>query len=165
MRKFNKILVIISWGVFIVGLLRIIISFDSLPYEIGVHFSPNGQFDVFTNKKDLLLIGYPFLMSFTILLISQVVMLLLYKMKVGFKIKKKGEFELKDSIKLMINISNIFYVIYLSLIWGNCIIRQIDLNADFMFYFVSLYLLLMFGCFILIYKVIKKYSLKREGLK
>ena len=55
-------------------------------------------------------------------------------------ITKTGELKLKELVKLMINNTKICFVIYLGGIWGECMIRQINLNVDFMFYYVSLYI-------------------------
>lgn len=162
MKKINKIISIISWIIFIIVVLRIFISYNSLPNQLGVHFNPKGEFDVYTNKKDLLLISYPYLMSLIIILSSCGLMFIIDKIKVGFKVTKTGELKLKELVKLMINNTIIFFVIYLGVIWGECMIRQINLNADFMFYYVSLYLVFNFICFIFIFKIVNKYKIKRK---
>lgn len=162
MKKINKIISIISWIIFILVVLRIFISYNSLPNQLGVHFSPNGDFDVYTNKKDLLLISYPYLMSLIIILSSYGLMFIIDKIKVGFKVTKTGELKLKELVKLMINNTKICFVIYLGVILGECMIRQINLNVDFMFYYISLYLVFNFICFIFIFKIVYKYKLKRK---
>lgn len=162
MKKINKIISIISWIIFILVVLRIFISYNSLPNQLGVHFNPNGDFDVYTNKKDLLLISYPYFMSLIIILSSYGLMFIIDKIKVGFKVTKTGELKLKELVKLMINNTKICFVIYLGVIWGECMIRQINLNVDFMFYYVFLYLVFNFICFIFIFKIVNKYKLKRK---
>ena len=162
MKKINKIISIISWIIFILVVLRIFISYNSLPNQLGVHFNPNGDFDVYTNKKDLLLISYPYFMSLIIILSSYGFMFIIDKVKVGFKVTKTGELKLNEFVKLMIYNNKICFVIYLGVIWGECMIRQINLNVDFMFYYVSLYLVFNFICFIFIFKIVNKYKLKRK---
>ena len=114
----NKFITIISWVVFLISLFRILFSYQSLPNKLGVHFAPNGTFDVISNKNDFLMVSYPYVMTFIILVISEVIVFSLSKIKPGFKITKTGETKVKELIKLLVNITKIFFVIYL---FGNCL--------------------------------------------
>ena len=155
---FNKVITIVSWSLFIISLFRIFFSYKTLPNELGVHFAPNGTFDVIANKKDILLVGYPYIMSFIILVISEVIVFSLNKIKPGFKITKTGETKVKELIKLLVNITKLFYTIYLSLIWSECMIRQVNINSTFMGIFTITYLIITIINLILIIKNHLKYK-------
>lgn len=156
-KTINKFITITSWGIFIFSILRILFSYQSLPTEIGVHYAPNGTFDVIVNKSDILLISYPYIMSFIILVVSEILILIIKKIKVGFNIKKTGEKPLKELIKNLINITKLTYIIYLCIIWSECMIRQLNINETFMQIFIYFYLSIIIINFIFIIKTIKKY--------
>jgi len=158
--KINKFITIISWTIFILSVLRILFAYHSLPNELGVHYAPNGTFDVITSKDDILLISYPYIMSFVILIVSEILMLVIKKIKVGFKIKKTGEKSLKELIKSLINITKLTYVIYLCVIWSECMIKQLNINPTFMKIFIYVYLFITIVNFIFIIKTIKAYHKK-----
>ena len=153
-----KVITIFSWSLFIISLFRIFFSYKTLPNELGVHFAPNGTFDVIANKKDFLLVGYPYIMSFIILVISEVIIFFLNKIKPGFKITKTGETKVKELIKFLVNITKLFYIIYLSLIWSECMIRQVNMNSTFMGIFTITYLIITIINLILIIKNLLKYK-------
>ena len=135
----NKIITILSWSIFFYSILRIIFSYKTLSNELGVHFASDGTYDVITKKNDYLLIFYPYIMTFTILSISEIIVVLLDKIKVGFKITKDGSLKLKELIKLLVNITRFYFTIYLSLIWSECMIRQVNINSTFMGIFTIIY--------------------------
>lgn len=155
---FNKIITKITWIIFVTSIFRILFTYQSLPNELGVHFAPNGTFDVIANKKDFLLVGYPYIMSFIILVISEVIIFSLNKIKPGFKITKTGETKVKELIKFLVNITKLFYIIYLSLIWSECMIRQVNMNSTFMGIFTITYLIITIINLILIIKNLLKYK-------
>ena len=154
----NKVITIVSWSLFIISFFRIFFSYETLPNELGVHFAPNGTFDVIANKKDFLLVGYPYIMSFIILVISEVIIFSLNKIKPGFKITKTGETKVKELIKFLVNITKLFYIIYLSLIWSECMMRQVNMNSTFMGIFTITYLIITIINLILIIKNLLKYK-------
>lgn len=155
---FNKIITKITWIIFVTSIFRILFTYQSLPNELGVHFAPNGTFDVIANKKDFLFVGYPYIMSFIILVISEVIIFSLNKIKPGFKITKTGETKVKELIKFLVNITKLFYIIYLSLIWSECMIRQVNMNSTFMGIFTITYLIITIINLILIIKNLLKYK-------
>lgn len=155
--SFNKVITIVSWTIFIFSIIRILLSYKSLPNELGVHFASDGTFDVVSNKSDYFMIGYPYIMTFAILIISEIIILCLDKIKVGFKITKKGELRLKELIKMLVNITKLCYTVYLSFIWSECMISQVNINSTFMSIFVIIYLIIVVINFILIIKNIRKY--------
>ena len=97
-------------------------------------------------------------MTFIILVISEVIVFSLNKIKPGFKITKTGETKVKELIKLLVNITKIFFVIYLSIIWSECMIRQVNMNSTFMGIFTTIYLIIVIINFILIFRNIRKYK-------
>lgn len=155
---FNKVITIVSWTIFLFSIFRILFSYQSLPNEIGVHFASDGTYDVITTKNDYLLIGYPYAMTFAILSISEIIIVLLDKLKVGFKITKVGSKKVKELIKMLINITKLFFTIYLSFIWSECMIRQVNINSIFMRIFTIIYLIIVIINFILIIKNMIKYK-------
>ena len=155
--SFNKVITIVSWTIFIVSVFRILFSYQSLPNELGVHFASDGTFDVIAPKNDYVLVSYPYLMTFVILVVSEVCIFFLDKIKAGFKITKKGEFKVKELIKILINITKLCYTIYLSFIWSECMIRQVNINSTFMSIFTIIYLIIVVINFILIIKNIEIY--------
>ena len=155
--SFNKVITIVSWTIFLFSIVRILLSYQSLPNELGGHFASDGTFDVFANKSDYFMIGYPYIMTFVILIISEIIILCLDKIKVGFKIIKEGSLKVKELIKILINITKLCYTIYLSFIWSECMIRQVNINSTFMSIFTIIYLIIVVINFILIIKNIRKY--------
>lgn len=156
--SFNKVITIVSWIIFIFSIVRILLSYQSLPNELGVHFASDGTFDVVSNKSDYFMIGYPYIMTFVILIISEIIVLCLDKIKVGFKITKEGSLKVKELIKILINITKLCYTIYLCFIWSECMIRQININSTFMIIFTIVYLIIVVINFMLIFKNVIKYK-------
>ena len=54
------ILNILAWAVFVLGLIRLLVAWNTLPDEIGIHFTSDGNFDA---RRSKLLAFYPYIIS------------------------------------------------------------------------------------------------------
>ena len=87
----HKTINIISWCLVLIGIIRLCLLYNSLPNQVGVHFAADGSFDVIVNKSNLLYIGYPYIISIIIILLSDLFIYLSNKIRLGLKINNDGE--------------------------------------------------------------------------
>lgn len=117
----------ISWGIFIISLIRIVVVWNSLPDRLGVHFADNGEFDVFGSKIGA---GYPYLVSIAALVFCEISALLSKKIKMGMKISEKGDIQIRTALKLLLDIFKLGFSFFFSGVWADCVIRQHPLNTN-----------------------------------
>lgn len=119
-------LAVISWGIFILSLIRITVVWNSLPDKIGIHFASNGEFDVFGSKNGA---AYPYLVSITALVFCEISALLSKKIKTGIKISEKGDMKIRTALKMLLDICKLGFSFFFSGVWADCVIRQQPLNT------------------------------------
>lgn len=117
----------ISWGIFIMSLIRIVVVWNSLPDRIGVHFADNGEFDVIGSKIGA---GYPYLVSIIALVFCEISALLSKKIKMGMKISEKGDIQIRTALGMLLDIFKLGFSFFFSVVWADCVIRQHPLNTD-----------------------------------
>lgn len=120
-------LTVISWGIFILSLIRIAVVWNSLPDKIGVHFADNGEFDVIDSK---IYAGYPYLVSIVALVFFEASALLSKKMKTGIKISEKGDIKIRITLRMLLDIFKLGFSFFFSGVWADCVIRQHPLNTN-----------------------------------
>ena len=126
----HKVIVIISWILLLTGIIRLILTYNILPNEVGVHFDSDGSFDVIVNKSKLLYVCYPYIVSLIIILLSDFIIYISSKVKIGLKVNKEKENIIKSLFKILIDINLRFsWVFFLSFIWSDCVIKQHYLNT------------------------------------
>lgn len=67
-RIYIRITTIIAYSLLICSMLYLLAIWDTIPDNIGIHFSSEGQFDVYGNK---LYSFYPYIVGFLLLIILQ----------------------------------------------------------------------------------------------
>lgn len=148
MSKVIKILYItitsISWVIFIVSLIRVIIIWDSLPDKIGVHFASNGEFDVFDNKN---YIAYPYFIAVMNLVFCEILAILSKKIKLGMKISEKGDSQIRTAFQMLLAMLKLAFSFFFSGVWADCVIRQRPLNTNIP---VAIMLIIFFTFFVFI---------------
>ena len=102
------------------------VAYNTLPIEIGVHFSADGSFDVIADKK---FAWYPYVVSVIVLAVCELFAWVSEKIKTGFRVSKEGEAQLKRVVRIFLNIIKICTVVLFSGIWADCIIEQHNLNT------------------------------------
>lgn len=158
----HKTINIIVWMLVLIGIVRLIFMYNTLPNQVGVHFGADGSFDVIVSKNKLLYIGYPYIVSIIIILLFDLFIYLSNKIKLGLKIDKKGEDIVKSGFKLFIDILKFSWVFFLSLIWSDCVLRQYYLNTSIpvIIMFIQFISIIIFIIFIIVIRI--KYSLKKK---
>lgn len=120
-------LTVISWGIFMLSLIRIAVVWNSLPDKIGVHLASNGEFDVIDSKNYAV---YPYLVSIVALVFCETSALLSKKIKMGMKISEKGDIKIKTAFRMLLDISKLGFSFFFSGVWADCVIRQHPLNTN-----------------------------------
>lgn len=120
-------LTVISWGIFILSLIRIAVVWNSLPDKIGIHFADNGEFDVIDSK---IYAGYPYLVSLVALVFFEISALLSKKIKTGMKISEKGDIKIRTALRMLLDFFKLGFSFFFSGVWADCVIRQHPLNTN-----------------------------------
>lgn len=120
-------LTVISWGIFILSLIRIAVVWNSLPDNIGIHFADNGEFDVIGSKNYA---AYPYLVSIVALVFFETSSLLSKKIKMGLKISEKGNIKIRTALRMLLDIFKLGVSFFFSGVWADCVIRQHPLNTN-----------------------------------
>ena len=119
-------LTVISWGIFLLSLIRFAVVWNSLPDRLGIHFADNGEFDVIGSKTGA---GYPYLVSIIALVFCEVSALLSKKIKSGIKISEKGDIKIRTALRLLLDFFKLGFSFFFSGVWADCVIRQHPLNT------------------------------------
>lgn len=119
-------LTVISWGIFILSLIRFAVVWNSLPDRLGIHFADNGEFDVIGSKTGA---GYPYLVSIIALVFCEVSALLSKKIKSGIRISEKGDIKIRTALRLLLDFFKLGFSFFFSGVWADCVIRQHPLNT------------------------------------
>lgn len=117
----------ISWGIFILSLIRIAVVWNSLPDMIGIHFASNGEFDIIDSKIQA---AYPYLVSIAALVFFEISALLSKKIKPGMKISEKGDVKIRTALGMLLDIFKLGFSFFFSGVWADCVIRQHPLNTN-----------------------------------
>ncbi len=126
MQKIHRMLGAMAWTVLLISLFRMILSYGSLPQEIGVHFGRDGQFDVIANK---IYAFYPIIVSFIVVILGELAAYAVGKVKAGMKISLRGQNQLRAVILIFIHALKIGVLIFFSIMWTNCVIKQVPMNT------------------------------------
>lgn len=119
-------LTVVSWGIFILSLIRFAVVWDSLPDRIGIHFADNGEFDSIDSK---VWATYPYLVSIGTLIFCEISALLSKKIKIGLKISKKGDTKIRTALIMLLDIIKLGFSFFFAGVWADCVIRQYPLNT------------------------------------
>ena len=120
MKKWIIRLRYLAWGIAGVSLLWFLIALIWLKSPIGVHFAPDGSFDVFDTK----LYGfYPHIINAAIIGISALAESLSHKIRTGMKITEQGEAMLSEIFCLTVALGRLWLVLFFGY-WNALVILQ-----------------------------------------
>lgn len=125
--RLYKIFWFIALGFMIISSVYFLIKVWSLPNEVGVHFGPNGEFDVIASKWFGL---YPFIIGNGTLAVMKFFSFLASKIKSGLKVTDTGEENLKISVNLTMSLISLIVCVFFSY-WSWCVLNQVTLNTIF----------------------------------
>ena len=132
-RKLSKTLHIgiaaLTWGMFAVGFARMLLAYPSLPETLGVHFGPNGEFDLFSDKTDMFTLFYPCIVSFVFPAIFEVLTFISKRVKPGLKVNETGERKIREAIVFLLDVLKSVVSFFFAGVWVDCVVRQHALNT------------------------------------
>ena len=131
----------IAWGILVYSLIHLLMTYQSLADEIGVHFGGNGEFDVIDSKR---YIAYPYIVSLICLVVCEGFAVISQKIKMGFKISGIGEKKIREAFIILMDIFKLSITFFFAGVWADCVMRQRYLNTGI----PSIILLLLFVSFI-----------------
>ncbi len=116
---------VVSWGMLVISLIFLAAKWNTLPKEIGVHFSSTGEFDLYDEKIHAF---YPYLLGFGCLLFWEVASILAKKLKSGMKINVDGERLFRAVVCILLDTVKICLSVFW-VNWADCVIRQKTMNV------------------------------------
>lgn len=140
-KAIHTALTVISWGIFVMSLIRIAVVWNLLPDKLGIHFASDGEFDVIGSKNGA---AYPYLVSITALVFCEISVLLSKKIKMGLKISEKGDIKIRTVLIILLDIIKLGFSFFFSGVWADCVIRQHPLNTNI----PAVIMLIMFFMFV-----------------
>lgn len=121
------VITIMAWGILIYSLIHLLITYQSLAEEIGVHFGGNGEFDVIDNKR---YIAYPYIVSLIFLVLGELFAFLTWKIKMGIKISEIGEKKMRSAFVMLLDLMKVCISFFFAGVWADRVMRQRPLNTD-----------------------------------
>ena len=136
MRKMEKLLkvfhfgvTLLAWGILAVGFVRMLIAYPTLPETLGIHFGPNGEFDLFDKKAELFTLFYPCIVSLIFLVVYEVLTFASRRVKTGLKINETGERMVREAIAILLDGLKWIFSFFYAGVWADCVIRQHAMNT------------------------------------
>ena len=133
LRKLLKVLnvgaTILAWGILALGFVRMLIAYPSLPESLGMHFGPNGEFDLFGNKAEIFTLFYPCIVSLIFLIVYEVLAFISKRVKTGLKINETGERMIREAIAILLDVLKWIFSFFYAGVWVDCVIHQHALNT------------------------------------
>ena len=153
-KNINKIVSIVCFSVVLVSLVWFLIVFKNLPDSVGVHFGPDGNFDVFAKKGDFGYVFYNYIVSIVYLVIFELGNFGFVKLKTGLNMNEKQENNFRFVIMTIFNLFKILIVIFYCIMWAYSVGSQSPLNTNIVVKLFALYgLLFLFTAGYVIYIV------------
>ena len=122
------------------SLIFYLTKWNSLPEEIGMHFSSDGQFDVVASK----FYGfYPHIVSGIMLTIVTVANHFILKVKTGLKLTEQGEKIFRTEMCMALDFFGMFWCTFFA-VWSYSVSLQIPLDIDLQMNFAKIFLAVIF---------------------
>ncbi len=115
---------VVSVGIILISLVYILIIWDSIPAETGIHFASTGEFDVYASKRFAF---YPYVIGFGALFLMEIADIVSKKLKSGLKISENTEQKLKKLVSIVLDIMKLCTSFYFTH-WAECVIVQKPFN-------------------------------------
>lgn len=125
------------------SLVYFLFRWGSLPDEIGMHFSPDGAFDVVASKAYGF---YPHIIGGLIIACGGAANFVIGRVRTGMKLTEQGEQRFKMELRFMVDIVMLLFAGYFTM-WSRSVALQLPLDMDALAYWqsvlIGLLLLLM----------------------
>lgn len=166
LRKILKVIhfctTILAWGILAVGFVRMLIAYPSLPKTVGMHFGPNGEFDLFGNKTETFTLFYPCIVSIVFLVVYEILAFVSKRVKTGLKINETGERMVREAIAILLDVLKWIFSFFYAGVWVDCVIRQHALNTIIGLVLVAVGFCLFAMCVIFLIVVRIKFSKEND---
>ena len=123
---FHRAVTIIIWLAVVINAVWFAVSYHSLPEQIGCHFGPDGEFDVFAER---IYGAYPYVVCLIICGFCQIAGLLTGKVRLGMKITERGTKIIEEGFRFLLDILKLTIAGFYGCVWSDCVIRQHALNT------------------------------------
>ena len=120
---------ILAWGILALGFVRMLIAYPSLPETVGIHFGPNGEFDLFGNKTETFTLFYPCIVSLVFLVVFEVLAFVSKRVKTGLNVNETGERMIREAIAILLDVLKWIFSFFYAGVWVDCVIHQHALNT------------------------------------
>ncbi len=146
-RIFDIAVSFLTWCILSVSLVYLLCIWNTIPDIIGVHFAPDGTFDVFDSK---FYIAYPYAAGFGFLFLLEKASAVSRKAKSGMKLSETGERRLKQALAFLLNVLKLYVSLFFAH-WAHCAMSQIPMNDQFtrIISCFAVMIFLMFGASVL----------------
>ena len=169
MRKMEKLLkvfhfgaAILAWGILVVGFVRMLIAYPSLPETVGMHFGPNGEFDLYGNKTETFTLFYPCIVSLVFLVVYEVLAFVSKRVKTGLNVNETGERMIREAIAILLDVLKWIFSFFYAGVWVDCVIRQHALNTTIPVVLVVVAICLFAACVMFLIAVRIKFSKEND---
>ena len=169
MRKMEKLLkvfhfgvTLLAWGILVVGFVRMLIAYPSLPETVGMHFGPNGEFDLFGNKTETFTLFYPCIVSLIFLVVYEVLAFVSKRVKTGLNVNETGERMIREAIAILLDVLKWIFSFFYAGVWVDCVIRQHALNTTIPVVLVVVAICLFAICVMFLIAVRIKFSKEND---
>ncbi len=150
----SVLITVLPFVILFVAMVCFLVVFRELPNVIGVHFGPDGKFDVYDSK---MLGFYPFVAGFGIMSIFLLLGKITAKVKIGIRVTQKGE----HILRILLRIYCHFFIWILSLFftrWTYSVITQTPNNLLFLKIISFLFIISIPSMIIIFIVVIIRYK-------
>ena len=118
----------VSWAVFVISAVFLIAVYPSLPEQIGMHFGPDGNFDVYGDKAWAF---YPYIVAFVSLLIFGALSFAARKMKLRKKAKENTyDVISRELILFLLDAYKLVFSLFFAGEWAYCVLCQRALRTE-----------------------------------
>ena len=125
-KTIHRVVSVVIWLAVIINAVWFVVSYHSLPEQIGCHFGPDGEFDVFAERYYG---AYPYVVCLVICGFCQIAGLLTGKLRLGMKITERGTKIIEEGFRFLLDAMKLVIAGFYGCIWSECVIHQHALNV------------------------------------
>ncbi|MBQ9468625.1 MAG: hypothetical protein IJU52_06435 [Clostridia bacterium] len=118
----------LSWAAFILSSVRLAAVYPSLPRRIGIHFGPDGAFDIFDDKGWAF---YPYAVALGGLLLFELLSFLAVRARAGKNTAPGGRTDVlsKETVLFLLDVFKPVFALFFAGEWADCVLRQRPMNT------------------------------------
>ena len=128
-KRIHFITRIVTASVFLISFILFACNYKNMPADVGIHFGPDGNFDVRTLKTSIGWVFYPFIVSIAYIVLFELVNLFMPKTKLGLDMDENRANIIRSVIILWLDALRVIIVFFYSCIWGYAVSTQTQLNV------------------------------------